>query len=184
MDLKQMWRACGVYQVTWQHDRLAETVQKILNLTDDPEEQAKCYHWLGECAELRKEYDAALKYYAEGQSLNPFDKTESYFLHNNSGYCLSIKGQYKEAETMCRKAIEIDSDRHNAWKNLGISLEGQEDFVGAAYAYLEATYRKPEDERALKLLEKLLHERQFPETFVAQFSAVVASLGKEKRQIQ
>jgi tetratricopeptide (TPR) repeat protein len=181
MDLKQKWRRCGIYQLTWQYDRLAETVQEILDSTDDPEEQAKCYHWLGECAETRKEYDAALDYYAKGRALNASDKIETYFLYNNAGYCLGIKGQYKDAEVMCRKAIEIDSDRHNAWKNLGISLEGQGDFVGAAYSYLEATQRKPEDERAMKLLDKLLHEREFPEDFVAQFTAVIVSVNKREK---
>src|ERR1043166_5974962 len=109
MDIKGLWRQCSVYQVTRQNDRLAETVQTILDSTTDVEEQARCYHWLGECAEQHQDYDSALEYYAKGRGLNATDKAETYYLHNNAGYCLNIKGQHKEAESMCRKAIEIDA---------------------------------------------------------------------------
>ena len=87
MDLKQLWKECTVYKVTYQYDRFAEALQKILDCTDDPEEQAKCFHWLGECAELRKDFDAALDYYAKGRSLNATNKFETYYLYNNAGYC-------------------------------------------------------------------------------------------------
>jgi tetratricopeptide (TPR) repeat protein len=162
MDIRALWELCAFYQLNRQNDLLGKTVQIILDSTDDPEEQACCYHWLGECAEMRGEYDSALEYYSKGRELNAKDQIAVYFLHNNAGYCLNVKGQHKDAEAMCRKAIEIDSARHNAWKNLGLSLEGQGDAVGAAWAYIAARNRNSDDNRAAELLKKLSERYQLP----------------------
>jgi tetratricopeptide (TPR) repeat protein len=67
-----------------------------------------------------------------------------------------VLGRYCEAEEFCRAAIEIDPDRYNAWKNLGVSLQGQGRMGDAALSYCEATDRGPEDPRAFRLLEDLL----------------------------
>jgi hypothetical protein len=53
-------------------------------------------------------------------------------------------------------AVALDPQRHNAWNNLGVSLEGQEDFLGAAWAYLEARKADASDERSLALMRDLL----------------------------
>ena len=71
------------------------------------------------------------------------------------GYCLNELGRHREAEAYCRKAITIDPRRHNAWKNLGIALEGLGQHADAAAAWIEAATLCPEDERAKRLLEKL-----------------------------
>ena len=64
--------------------------------------------------------------------------------------------RHSEAEEFCQAAIEIDPDRYNAWKNLGVSLEKQSKMEDAALSYCEATDRNPEDPRAFRLLEDLL----------------------------
>ena len=49
----------------------------------------------------------------------------------------------------------MDPSHHNAHKDLGIALEGQGCFVQAAQAYLEAATLCPDDQRALRLLQRL-----------------------------
>lgn len=156
--LETLWQLVRFYQGIQRNDLVTDITQMILKSTDNPEEQARCYHWLGQAAELRREYDAALEYYAKGVTLKPTDKITAYFLRNNTGYCLNLKGRHEEAEALCLKAIEIDSAQHNAWKNLGLSLEGQGDLMGAAWAYVEATKLNPRDIRAFTFLQRLIAE--------------------------
>ena len=102
-------------------------------------------------------YNYALEYYLRGiRDDSVEDKVVSYFLYNNAGYCLNNLGEHKEAEGFCRQAIAIDSTRHNAYKNLGIALQGQEKYQEAAKAYRTADSICPEDPRAKNLLNNLI----------------------------
>jgi len=130
--------------------------EDALNETADGLIKARCYLALGQLAELRRKYEVALDFYEKGLALQPVEKTTTYFLDNNAGYCLNMLGRHQEAEVLCRKAIEIDVSRHNAWKNLGVSLEAQDDSMGAASAYVEATKIAPGEPRAFVLLQRLI----------------------------
>jgi tetratricopeptide (TPR) repeat protein len=48
-------------------------------------------------------------------------------------------GDYANGASYCQKAIEIDPARHNAYKNLGISMEGMGSYIEAAQSYITAT---------------------------------------------
>jgi tetratricopeptide (TPR) repeat protein len=65
---------------------------------------------------------------------------------------------YAEAEGFCRRAIKINPDRHNAYKNLGLALAGQRKFPEAVKALVKAVRVCPKDPRAFKALEDLLTE--------------------------
>jgi tetratricopeptide (TPR) repeat protein len=187
--LKVLWELVGFYQSVQRSDIATAFALVILESTEDAEEQACCYRCLGGHMELQREYDMALKYYEKGLALKPTDKSLAYFLHNNSGYCLNLAGRHQEAERMCRKAIEIDPARHNAWKNLGLSLEGRGDLVGAAWSFAEATKINPRDTRALMLLQQLIHDHpelrsRFPGVLVEEAAckeATAAELGEGTR---
>ena len=130
--------------------------EDALNETDDARLKARCYLALGQLAELRRKYEVALDFYEKGLGLQTTEQLTGYFVVNNGAYCLNLLGRHQEAEARCRKAIEIDPSRHNAWKNLGISLEAQGDSMGAASAYVEATKIAPGDPRAFVLLQRLI----------------------------
>ena len=83
-----------------------------------------------------------------------------YFLNNNTAYCLNQIGQYQEGERYCRAAIEIEPDRHNAYKNLGIALQYQARYAEAARSYIYAAKLCPNDSRALAHLEDLVARRR------------------------
>jgi tetratricopeptide (TPR) repeat protein len=140
-----------------QNGRLAASVtQVVLECTDDAQTRAGAYLRLGQLAEEEDRIPLAHQYYLEGLALGPRGKAVAYLLNNNTGYCLNALARSKEAEHYCRLAIEIDPDRYNAYKNLGISLERQGDPEGAARAYIDATRIEPLDSRAFHLLEQLL----------------------------
>jgi hypothetical protein len=58
-------------------------------------------------------------------------------------------------------AIEIDSRRASAYRNLGISLEGQQNTVAAVWALVEAIKLDSTDDRAREILKRLISEHPF-----------------------
>lgn len=132
-----------------------EYFKRLLVMTTDLEKQTSYYLALGGLMEEVDNYEEAISYYRQAEVLNPNTKKAKYFINNNLGYCLNIMGGYSEAGKHCRAAIEIDPSRHNAYKNLGVSLEGQGNFIEAAKCYIKATQLEPGDDRASNLLEKL-----------------------------
>jgi tetratricopeptide (TPR) repeat protein len=128
----------------------------LLQYCGDREERAFCYMSLGQISEQEAQYALAMQYYSEGLKLGPEAKLVAYYLNNNMGSCLNAEKRYLEGERFCRAAIEIDSGRANAFRNLGISLEGQGDVVGAAWAYAEASGVNSSDVKAQRLLRRLI----------------------------
>jgi len=115
------------------------------------------------------DYRSAIECYREAFSL-PREKDRTwYFLHNNLGYCLNQLGRHDEAEKMCRAAIEIDPGSYNAYKNLGVALQGQGIYPEAAVLFLRAAFAFPPDPRSIGHLEDLLSnhreevEREIPD---------------------
>jgi hypothetical protein len=58
-------------------------------------------------------------------------------------------------------AIEIDARRASAYRNLGISLEGQKNTVAAVWALVEAIKLDSADDRARDILKRLISEDPF-----------------------
>lgn len=91
--------------------------------------------------------------------MEPVESTVAYLVNNNLGYCLNQFGQHQEVEQYCKKAITINPQRHNAYKNLGIALEGQSQFAEAAKCYIKAVQMNASDPRALQHLENLVQNQ-------------------------
>ena len=111
---------------------------------------------LGQNAQGQKKWDVALEHYALGLSRSPIEPRTLYLLYNNSAYCRNMLGFYSEAEQHCRLAIATNSKRHEAYINLGISLQGQGGFIGAVWCFVEALKVNPFNLRAAELLRQLL----------------------------
>jgi len=86
----------------------------------------------GEMAEADEEWGLALEHYGIGLSLLPKDTPTVYFLFNNAAHCLNALELYSEGECYCRRAIEIDPMRPEAYRNLAVSLHGQDNLRGSA----------------------------------------------------
>jgi hypothetical protein len=54
--------------------------------------------------------------------------------------------------------LEIDASKASAYRNLGISLMGQSQLLGAVWALTEAVKAEPADDRARAVLKKTLAE--------------------------
>lgn len=140
--------------------RALDYAKRAVTVIEDPQELTSCYLLLGVLEEQLDDYYSAIAYYSLGLSQKPSDKGCCYFFNNNLAYCLNEVGKYEESEPYCRKAILTDARRHNAHKNLGISLQGQGQYTKAARCYLRAVRLGPADPRALEHLEELVGEHR------------------------
>ena len=127
-----------------------------LESNTDNDKNAHCHLALGQIATDEQRFEAALNHFVAGLKLSPTRTKVCYVLHNNAGYCLNQLARYREAEQHSRMALAIDSLRPSAYRNLGISLQGQGDSISAAWAFVESVKADSSDQRAQSLLSKLV----------------------------
>ena len=151
-----MWKLISFYSRTGCQEIAFSYVNQLVERMDDPGKAAECYLAMGQLMEQIHDYKAAIEFYEQAILLEPNTKPVAYLINNNMGYCLNYVGRYQEAETYCKKAVAIDPERQNAYKNLGISLEGQGYINEAAQCYIRAIQANANDPRALSHLEDLI----------------------------
>ena len=146
----------GYYRGVQRVDAAKALLQKFLRESEKSEYKVHCHLALGQIATDEQELEAALNHFCAALALKPATKKVEYVLLNNTGYCLNMLGRHSEGEQYCRKALAIDWVRPSAYRNLGVSLHGQGNLIGCAWALVEAAKADSSDSRASALLEKLL----------------------------
>jgi Flp pilus assembly protein TadD len=147
-----------------------ENAEALIGSFDDPGRRAGACVDVGVHMERAGRWELAVWAYSRGVALEPTEPDLWYWLNNNLGYSLNQLGRHAEAEPCCRTAIRSQPNRYNAHKNLGVSLEGQGGFVGAAKAYIVAVQLQPRDPRAFQHL--LLLEEGYREELRVEAPAV------------
>ena len=180
---KELWQLAQFYKLSNQHDKALQRLRELLQRLPDPEDKAECVFTMGQTMEQVGDYRAAVRYYKEAFALEPAHTFTWYFIHNNLGFSLNSLGDFTEGELYCRKAIEIDPERPNAHKNLGIALTSQGRHRQAAHAFVAATQANAADNRAFGLLKALLKQHsdladEFQEMLVLCERAVEAAAQK------
>ena len=155
-----MWELASFYSKTGRQEIAFKYVNQLVERMDDPGKAAGCYLAMGQLMEQIHDYKSAIEFYEQAIVLEPNTKQVAYLVNNNMGYCLNYVGRFQEAEAYCRKAIAINPERHNAYKNLGISLEGQGHIAEAAQCYIIAVHANAHDPRALRHLEDLIENNR------------------------
>jgi tetratricopeptide (TPR) repeat protein len=156
-ELKRLlWGLARECDESGKYEGAAAYLEKVLTLEEDPEVRAHCFLTIGQLNEKRRDYAAAVAAYSRAFAEPARENGTWYLLNNNLGYSLNQVGRHAEAEAYCRAAVAIDPGRYNAHKNLGISLEGQGNYLEAARCFLTAAHAQPDDLRALGHLEDLL----------------------------
>lgn len=153
-----VWQLARFYTCIGRHEDATACVERSLAGTRDPAKQATGCLRLGQLLEQQDRYVEAEAMYARGLAIRSASADVGYFLHNNRGYCLNLLGRHTDAEVHTRAALAINPARHNAHKNLGLSLAGQGRLVEAAQCLLDADRRRPADTRARGHLADLLAE--------------------------
>ena len=156
---KAVYDMVKFYSAVGNPQKASAYYELLINPTDDLEERALQYLEKGRLMEQQGSYQQAISFYARALPLEPRVSRIWYFINNNLSYSLNQCEEYARAEEYCRAAIRIDPQSHNAYKNLGIALEGMGDFLGAIEWHAKATELMPRDSRALGHLENLLERR-------------------------
>jgi tetratricopeptide (TPR) repeat protein len=149
-----------LYSRLGQQDIAVQYLERLITATADPEKKAQYFLRMGQLMEQTRNYEAAITFYRHAFSLEPTHNEVWYFINNNLGFCLNHFNRHVEAEPYCRAAIKIDPLRQNAYKNLGISLEGQGKYTRAVEFYIKAVQANAADARAFVLLEDLVRRHQ------------------------
>jgi len=134
--------------------------EQFLASSSIPDELAWAHMILGLQHEDDLAWEAAVESYCKGVALNPGNPHTQYFCNNNLAFSLIQLGRFEEAEPYCRAAIEIEPERHNAHKNLGLALQGLGQFLDAAKCFATASRIAPADPRAWWFLEQLIESHQ------------------------
>ncbi len=130
--------------------------EQLLAHPERPDDVARAHLTLGVIHEHEMDWAAAVESYRKVVALNPQDPHQRYFGNNNLAYSLISLGRFDEAEAYCRAAIEVDGERHNAHKNLGLVYQGQGRWLDAALSFMTAYELNPRDARAWHHLQLLL----------------------------
>jgi len=138
------------------YDEALKCLRELLSISDNLEKKVRYVLYMGALMEKKEDFKAAVRQYRKALRLKPSIRTTLYFSNNNLGFSLNKLGKYKEGEKYCIAATKLIGFRSNAYKNLGVSLEGQLRFKEAAEAYIRAMRADPGDCRSLKHLETLL----------------------------
>jgi len=139
-------------------NQAVEEIRQYLETERTPDEKVHFCLAAGQRSEKRGDYAAAQACYSQAFSLTPGKNDVWFFIHNNLGFCLNQLDRYEDAEAYCRQAIDIAPNRHDAYKNLGVSRQGQGEYIEAANLYLRAAEIAPSDPMALRHLEALIQD--------------------------
>jgi tetratricopeptide (TPR) repeat protein len=153
-----LWQLAQFYKLSKQHEKALARLRELMQRLPDAERKAECVLTMGQAMEQVGDYVAAVRYYKEALALEPTKTFTWYFINNNLGFSLNTLGHFAEGEIYCRKAIEIDPNRPNGHKNLGIALAAQGQYQDAANCFVKATQANASDARAFRLLQDLVKE--------------------------
>ncbi len=156
------------------------TLRHFLSTNASPQDKAHACLSSGQKMEQIRDFDSAVTCYSLAFGLEPQANDVWYFIHNNLGYSLNQLGKRDEAEVYCRQAIQINPERHNAFKNLGAALEGQGQYVEAAHHFAQAVVLQPEDTRAFEHLETLMEAHPGLPESLANVKAELLDLYKQR----
>lgn len=148
------------YSRVGQQERAYHYLKLWMKHARSQDELADCLLLSGQLAEQVNQPEAAIAFYREGLTHKTDNIRILYFLRNNLAYCLNTRGEYLAALDHAQHAIALDPSRANAFKNLGVSLQGLGRYTEAARAWLKATHVDVGDRRSLDLLEKLLETQR------------------------
>jgi tetratricopeptide (TPR) repeat protein len=146
----------GFYRGINNIEAARDLLEGFIKISKDSEQSSHCYLALGQIATDEQRHEDALKHFTLALDLAPKKRKVIYVLHNNIGYCLNTLGRFVEGEKHCRCAIDIDWTRASGFRNLGISLNGQGNVLGAVWALSEAVRADATDHRAAAILAKLV----------------------------
>ncbi len=167
-----------LYSCVKRIDEAFRYMERLIELSNDPEEHGGYYMALGCYMEEVRDYKGAVRFYRQALSMEPCRNGVWYYIHNNLGYSLIQLENVDEAIPYLRRAIEIDPRLPNAYKNLALALQAKGDVAEAAEVFIVATQVDAADSRSLKHLEELIASHPELEVDIPDLSSRVEACRK------
>ncbi len=102
--------------------------------------RSRLLFWLGDLNERLYDFDPAIGYYCHSLACASRPDELHHVIWSNLGFCWLYKQDFRTAEQCCRRSLELASKEWEAWKNLGVSLEHQQQIEEAFLAYFKAVH--------------------------------------------
>lgn len=122
-------------------NNLLEGLATTERLLSDPMmifHRAQLLFHMGNLSERLYDFDAAVGYYCRSLACISRPEDLHQAIWSNLGFCWIYKQDFRTAEQCCRQAVSLNKKSWEAWKNLGVSLECQQQVEEAFLAYFKA----------------------------------------------
>jgi tetratricopeptide (TPR) repeat protein len=133
-----------------------EELLKLVREVNNPGAKAFALMKLGSFDEKQEDWVNAVDTYTKAVEAGSPDPFIHYYANNNLGFSLIQLNRFDDAERYCAAAINIDENRYNAHKNLGLVRQGQERWLEAAFCFAEAYRLCRQNKRSWHLLSALM----------------------------
>ena len=133
--LETLLKVCVAEGVFWEG---INVIDRVIGNPDMAEHRSRLLLLAGEMSAGLYEYDKATGYYARSLACPIRTKDQHIATVAKLGFCNLYRQDFKGAEEWSRWAIKLGPHSWEAWKNLGVSLEHQDQIEGAFLAYFKA----------------------------------------------
>ena len=113
-------------------------IDQVISDPDMAEHRSRLLFLAGEMSAGLYEYDKATGYYARSLACVIRTKDQHIATVTKLGFCNLYRQDFKGAEEWSRWAIKLGPHPWEAWKNLGVSLEHQNQIEEAFLSYFKA----------------------------------------------
>ena len=133
--LETLIKVCAAEGVFWEG---INAIDRVISDPDMAEQRSRLLFLAGHMSEGLYEFDKATGYYARSLSCPIRTKGQQIAAVTQLGFCNLYRQDFHQAEEWSRWAIKLGPGSWEVWKNLGVSLEHQNQIEDAFLAYFKA----------------------------------------------
>ena len=135
--LETLLKVCNAEGCFWEG---LNAIDQLIGDPDMAEHRSRLLFLAGEMSVGLYEYDKATGYYARSLACPIRTKYQHIATVTKLGFCNLYRQDFKGAGEWSRWAIKLGPGSWEAWKNLGVSLEHQNQIEEAFLAYFKAVF--------------------------------------------
>ena len=155
--LETLLKVCSAEGCFWEG---INVIDQVISDPDMTEHRSRLLFLAGEMSAGLYEYDKATGYYARSLACPIRTKDQHIATVTKLGFCNLYRQDFKGAEEWSRWAIKLGPHSWEAWKNLGVSLEHQNQIEEAFLAYFKAVFLS--HGRAVPVMHMTRHSQRHP----------------------
>lgn len=135
--LETLIKVCAAEGCFWEG---INAIDRVIGNPDMAEHRSRLLFLAGQMSEGLYEFDKATGYYARSLSCPVRTKAQQIAAVTQLGFCNLYRQDFHQAEEWSRWAIKLGPGSWEAWKNLGVSLEHQNQIEASFLANFKAVF--------------------------------------------